>query len=135
VSRGPFEAKHNQSLGAAKEAKEWKRKKEIDLFMCQYFAGQNNLENANIINPNEITFLADKKLEEITKNIKMLYVLEVAPTIKNGGKNDWRRASTCDQLWMSCQITTNCSSGNINAGNGDGMLTLEFINLEIKWMD
>lgn len=56
--------------------------------MCQYFAGRNNLENANIINPNEITFLADKKLEEITKNIKMLYVLEVAPTIKNGGKND-----------------------------------------------
>ena len=47
-------------------------KKEIGLFMCQYFLGGNHLDNANIIDLNNITFLVDKKLEEITKKIEML---------------------------------------------------------------
>ena len=40
--------------------------------MCQYFDDGNNTDNDNIIDLNNITFLVDKKLEEITKKIEML---------------------------------------------------------------
>ncbi|KAG4974605.1 Agamous-like MADS-box protein AGL80 [Glycine max] len=72
--------------GQLKKLRDENRKKEIGLFLCQYFAGGNNLGKCNIIDLNDITFLADKKLEEITKKIEMLLVQEVTPATENEDK-------------------------------------------------
>ena len=39
----------NKAQGQLKKLRNENKKKEIDLFTCQYFAGRNNLDNANII--------------------------------------------------------------------------------------
>jgi len=78
--------------GQLKKLRDENRKKEIGLFLCQYFAGGNNLGKCNIIDLNDITFLADKKLEEITKKIEMLLVQEVTPATENEDK-PWLKES------------------------------------------
>ncbi|KAG5068528.1 hypothetical protein JHK85_000905 [Glycine max] len=39
----------NKAQGQLKKLRNENKKKEIGLFMCQYFVGRNNLDNANII--------------------------------------------------------------------------------------
>ncbi|KAG5052349.1 hypothetical protein JHK87_004547 [Glycine soja] len=75
-----------QVQGQLKKLRNENRMKEINLFMCQYFVGGNHLDKSNIIDLNDITSLADKKLEEITKKIEMLHVQEVTPTTENEEK-------------------------------------------------
>ncbi|KAH1225086.1 Agamous-like MADS-box protein AGL92 [Glycine max] len=61
----------NKAQGQLKKLRNENKKKEIDLFTCQYFA--------------DVTLLADKNLE-ITKKNEILQVQEVTLAIENGGE-------------------------------------------------
>ncbi|KAG4994375.1 hypothetical protein JHK84_031333 [Glycine max] len=95
------------------------KKKEIGLFMCQYFASWNNLDNANIIDQNDITLLANKKLE-ITKKNEILQVQEVTPAIENGGETMTEGEQTLVAN-VDAMPNLNWSNDNIDDGDGDGI--------------
>jgi len=94
------------------------KKKEIDLFMCQYFSSWNN-DNANIIDQNDIILLADKKLE-ITKKNEIFQVQEVTPAIKNGGET-MTKGEQALVANVDAMPNLNWSNDNINDDDGDGI--------------
>ncbi|KAG5042707.1 hypothetical protein AAZX31_03G072000 [Glycine max] len=123
-----------KAWGQLKKLRNENRKKEIGLFMCQYFLGGNHLDNANIIDLNDIRFLVDKKLEEITKKIEMLHVQEVTSATENRGETmiEEKQALMTN---VDAMPNLNWSNDNINASGGDSMLTLEDINVQSGWLN
>ena len=77
----------------------------------------NNLDNENIIDYNDITLLADKKLE-ITKKNEILQVQEVTLAIENGGETmtEGEQALVANVAAIS---NMNWSNDNNNEDDGD----------------
>jgi len=77
----------------------------------------NNLDNENIIDYNDITLLADKKLE-ITKKNENFQVQEVTLAIENGGETmtEGEQALVANVAAIS---NMNWSNDNNNEDDGD----------------
>ena len=77
----------------------------------------NNLDNENIIDYNDITLLADKKLE-ITKKNEIFQVQQVTLAIENGGesKTEGEQALVAN---VAAMPNMNWSNYNNNEDGGD----------------
>lgn len=131
-----------------KKVRNENRKKEIGHLISQYITVGNNLESANIIDLNDISFLADQCLEDITKKISARKAQMVTPVAENGGQTMTHGGQTVthgEQAQVNhvqgpytdvdAMQNMNWSSDIINAGAANDMLALEDVNVQSGWLN
>ncbi|WVY93226.1 hypothetical protein V8G54_032314 [Vigna mungo] len=128
-----------------KKVRNENRKKEINHLISQYITVGNNFETANIIDLNDISFLADQCLEDITKKIAARKAQMGAPvTENNGGETVTRHGEQARVNHVQVQgpytdvdamQNLNWSADIINAAAPNEMLSLEDVNVQSGWLN
>lgn len=130
-----------------KKVRNENRKKEINHLISQYLTVGNKLESANIIDLNDISFLADQCLEDITKKIAARKAQMGTPvTENNGGQTVIRHgepARVNHHVQVQGPYTTdveamqnlNWSAEIINGGAANEMLALDDVNVPSGWLN
>ncbi|KAK7333126.1 hypothetical protein VNO80_29890 [Phaseolus coccineus] len=125
-----------------KKVRNENRKKEINHLISQYITVGNNLESANIIDLNDISFLADQCLEDITKKIIARKAQMVTPAVaENGGQivthGEQAQVNHVQGPYTDVDAIQNLnwSTDIINAGAANEMLALEDVNVQSGWLN
>ncbi|CAJ1960573.1 unnamed protein product [Sphenostylis stenocarpa] len=117
-----------------KKARNENRKKEIGHLISQYLTVGNNLESTNLIDLNDISFLADQCLEDITKKITVRKAQMLIP--ENGGETVTQGAQAQvnhvqgPYTSVDAMQTLNWSTDIINGDGANEMLALEDVNVQ-----
>jgi len=128
-----------------KKVRNENRKKEIGHLISQYITVGNNLENANIIDLNDISFLADQCLEDITKKINARKAQMQTPVAENVGEAVIHHVEPAQMMnHLQGPYTTNLeamqnmnwSADLISAGAAaNEMLALDDVNVQSGWLN